>query len=293
MSGSDSEDFQTTKSYTNRRQYLATYSKADLIKFPTRKSFCDALISCFNATRKVVVEYWACCLEEHKNTLDYHYHASVRLSGPKRWNPVKKRLHEKFGIQVNFSESYENYYSAYRYACKNDSHVYKSADHPDLQEIGSPVKKKCMSAYRQKCRKRKIDENAEITANQPNDSDKINGNKMQNASLSKVRRLSSLDVSKFLVKNNIRTMARNTRHLSTHAPRDMSISGLHRARAQYARFEHAFEKRWRIREEHATRDKQRKKCATVCTHLKGDMKERRELYRPYLPGSYEVERIIF
>jgi hypothetical protein len=37
-------------------------------------------------------------------------------------------------------------------------------DHPDLQEIGSPVTKKCMSAYRQKCRKRKIDENTEITA---------------------------------------------------------------------------------------------------------------------------------
>ena len=70
-------------------------------QLPTRKRFCDALISCFNATGKVVAEYWACCLEEHENTSGYHYHASVRLSGPKRWNPVKKRLHEKFGIQVN------------------------------------------------------------------------------------------------------------------------------------------------------------------------------------------------
>ncbi len=133
------------------------------------------------------------------------YHASVRLSSLKRCNPVKKRLHETFSIQVNFSESHENYYSAYRYVCKNDPHAYKSADHPDLQEIGSPVTKKCMSAYRQKCRKRKIDENTEITANQLNDSDKIHGNKTQNASLSKVRRHSNLDVSKFLVKNNIRT----------------------------------------------------------------------------------------
>ena len=104
---------------------------------------------------------------------------------------MKKRLHE-------------NMY-AKRYVCKNDPRVYKSADHPDLQEIGSPVTKKCMSAYRQKCRKRKIDENTEITANQLNDSDKINGNKTQNASLSKVQRLSNLDVSKFLVENNIRT----------------------------------------------------------------------------------------
>ena len=86
---------------------------------------------------------------------------------------------------------------------QNDPHVYKSADHPDLQEIGSPVTKKCMSAYRQKCRKRKIDENTEITANKLNDSDKINGNKTQNASLIKVRRLSNLDVSKFLVKTTL------------------------------------------------------------------------------------------
>ena len=82
MSGSYSEG--TSKLHTNRRQYLITYSKADLVKFPTRESFCDALISCFNATSKVVAEYWACYLEEHENTSGYHHQACVRLSGPKR-----------------------------------------------------------------------------------------------------------------------------------------------------------------------------------------------------------------
>ena len=205
MNGSDTEDFQTAKLYTNKRQYLVTYSKADLVKFPTRRSFCDALISCFNATGIFVAEYWACCLEEHEHASGYHYHASVRLSGPKRWGPVRKRLHERFGIYVNFSELHDNYYSAYRYVCKNDPNVYKSANHPDLPEIGSPVTKKCMSAYRQKCRKRKIDGSTEITANQANQSNNIDDDKMPNVSLSKVQRLSNLDVSKFLVKNNIRT----------------------------------------------------------------------------------------
>ena len=36
MSQSDIEDFETPKVYTNRRQYLVTYSNADLSKFPTR-----------------------------------------------------------------------------------------------------------------------------------------------------------------------------------------------------------------------------------------------------------------
>ena len=202
MSGSYSEG--TSKLHANRRQYLITYSKADLVKFPTRESFCDVLISCFNVTGKVVAEYWACCLEEHENTSGYHYHACVRLSGPKRWDPVKRRLHEMFGIQVNFSESHENYHTAYKYVCKNDPDVYKSANHPDLQELGSPTTKKCMSAYRQKCGKRKLDKNREITVSQLNGLNTINGSQMQNASQSKVRRLSNLDVSKFLVKNNIK-----------------------------------------------------------------------------------------
>ena len=55
MSESYSES--TSKLRTTRRQYLITYSKADLVKFPTRESFCDALISCFNATGKVIAEY--------------------------------------------------------------------------------------------------------------------------------------------------------------------------------------------------------------------------------------------
>ena len=88
--------------------------------------------------------------------------------------------------------------------CKNDPDVYKSANHPDLQELGCPTTKKCMSAYRQKCGKQKLDKNREITVSQLNGLNTLNGSQMQNTSQSKVRRLSNLDVSKFLVKNNIK-----------------------------------------------------------------------------------------
>ena len=59
MSQSDTEDFQSSqpKVYTSRRQYLVTYSKADMSKFPTRDSFGEAVVSCFNTSGKVVVEY--------------------------------------------------------------------------------------------------------------------------------------------------------------------------------------------------------------------------------------------
>ena len=41
-----------------------------------------------------------------------------------------------------------------------------------------------------------------------------------------------------------------------------------------------------------TREAKEKVCDGLYSDQKGDMKERREFYRPCLPGSYEVERII-
>ena len=189
---SDSDDFENPrpeprKENVQRRQYLVTYSQADLEKFPTRESFGNALVSCFNSTGKIAVEYWACCLEPHKETSGHHYHVCVRLSGPKRWNPVKNALIEKHGVVVNFSESHENYYSAYKYVCKTDKNVHQSANHPDLQELGSPPTKKCMSAYKSMCKKRKS-----------------NGKQNEKPKEKKVRRLSNLDVSEFLVANDIK-----------------------------------------------------------------------------------------
>ena len=41
-----------------------------------------------------------------------------------------------------------------------------------------------------------------------------------------------------------------------------------------------------------TRQAKEKVCDGLYSDQKGDVKQRRELYRPCLPGSYEVEQII-
>ena len=75
-----------------RRTYLVTYSRADLIKFPTCESFGKCIKDHFNAgIGKVKVEHWACCREDHEES-GQHYHAALKLSGPKRWKTVKKTL---------------------------------------------------------------------------------------------------------------------------------------------------------------------------------------------------------
>ena len=67
-----------------------TYSKADLSKFSSRKSFTEVLVAGLAyGPGNVKLEYWTCCLEQHENTSGQHYHVSVKLSGPKRWNRLK------------------------------------------------------------------------------------------------------------------------------------------------------------------------------------------------------------
>ena len=182
---SDSEDFNEN---VNRRQYLITYSKADLQKFPTRQSFGEDIVSCLNNTGKVRVEYWAVSKEPHPNTSGFHYHMSVKLTGPKRWRPVKMKILEKLGIVVNFSDRHDCYYSAYSYVSKQDVDKYESPDHPNLVALGSPATKKCIKAYKEKCSKRKSEES------------NVNNNKKSQ----KKKKLSAVDISDFIIEYNIK-----------------------------------------------------------------------------------------
>ena len=143
------------KNSTMRRQYLVTYSKANMTKFPTRETFAEAVVNSFTLSGKVTVQHWACCLEEHENTSGQHYHMCVKLSGPKRWNPVKNHLMSNHEIVINFSENHETYYTAYKHVCKKDCNVIHSQNHPDLQEVSSTRTKKCLKANKESCRKRR------------------------------------------------------------------------------------------------------------------------------------------
>lgn len=188
---SDTEDFKSTQLSVKkmRRTYLITYSQANRELFPTRESFGRAIAEAFNSgSSKVKVDYWACALENHKNGGE-HYHTSVKLTGPKRWLAVKHVLSSRYDIVVNFSESHDNYYSAFKYICKSDIEVFHSAGHPNLKEIGSPRTKMSTKAYR-KSKQKNVEQSQEGSSQ---------------STSKKPKRLSNFDVSEFLVENALKS----------------------------------------------------------------------------------------
>ena len=190
----DDIDFtQTLEERQQRRAYLITYSQCDLELFPTRESFASSVVDAFQANKSKVM-HWACCLEDHKDG-GKHYHLCLKLSTPKRWKSVKDAVFKKHKINLHFSDQHLGYNVAYKYICKTDKNVVTSDQHPNLTQIGSPKTKKGMKAFSNNAQKRRFSASASTTsAEQPSTSKKP----------AKARRLSNIEVSDFLVKNNIR-----------------------------------------------------------------------------------------
>ena len=192
----DDDDFQTRNLCKSsvRRVYLVTYSRADKKKFPTRQSFGEQVVTYFNenSTAKASVEHWACSLEQHESTSGEHYHLCVKLSGPKRWKSVRDNMLKNHGVVLNFSDGHDNYYTAYKYVTKKDSEFYLSPGHPNLAEILSPRRSKCVRAYRTASRKRK--------SSTPTG----NNNETQVKIVRNVKRVSNLEVSEFIAVNPIK-----------------------------------------------------------------------------------------
>ena len=67
---------------------------------------------------------------------------------------------------LNFSESHDNYHTAYRYICKSDIGVFLSANHPILKDIGSPKTRECIKAYRIKCKNKVTEDQVSTQKNQ-------------------------------------------------------------------------------------------------------------------------------
>ena len=195
MDDGEEHHFQTRSlSKSNvRRVYLVTYSRADQNKFPTRQSFGEQIVAYFNerSRTKASVEHWACSLEVHKNTSGVHYHLCVKLSGPKRWKSVKDNMMQDHGVVLNFSDGYDNYYTAYKYVTKEDPEVYLSPGHPNLEAIRSPRTSKCVRAYRSASRKRK----SSTSTGDDNERAKVPKN---------VKRISNLEVSEFVAANQVK-----------------------------------------------------------------------------------------
>lgn len=175
-----------------KRTYLLTYSSIDPAIFPSRQSFGEACAEAFGDC----VDYYAVCKEKHENGM-YHYHASFKLTKPKRWGEPKKYLMNQYNVVINFREPDENnymYVGAYRYVTKEDSQVYHSQEHPPLEKIKNSRTNQCVRAYVQK-RKSTSDEKSE---NGKKPTEKNQKNKRR-------RMMSNLELCDFIIKHKIRS----------------------------------------------------------------------------------------
>ena len=140
----DLDDF-ALETKRGRRSFLVTYSKADVNKYPTRKAFGEMVAKHFDASfkagnSKTKVDYWACAKESHESG-EPHYHVALKMNGAKKWLAVRNAIDREEGIQLNFQGEHDNYIGAFKYINKEDTNVFVSNDHPNLENVSSPQTK--------------------------------------------------------------------------------------------------------------------------------------------------------
>ena len=131
---------------------------------------------------------WACCREEHRDVGE-HYHLAVELARIRRRSAVKTLLLEKHGISVHFSNTHNNYYSAWKYATKEDLEVLQSANHPNLCNSKPPRTDKA-------CEKKSSIGTTRSSANATDEGPWIP---------TKRKRLSAVEVSEIILEGGIKT----------------------------------------------------------------------------------------
>ena len=143
--------------------YIITYSQADITKF-TRERFANVVVSHFEDGATTKVLGWVCSLEPQEVSGENLHHA-IKLSKVRCWFVIKRRLSDELGIEVNFSGSHDNYYSAWKYVSKTDQNFVQSNDTPDLNAATAPPtwaatskkRKNCTSKNAPKPKKSKLD----------------------------------------------------------------------------------------------------------------------------------------
>ena len=189
--------------------YLITYSQADEARFPTRRSFVDAVLFSFYNTPAKVVQ-WCCCLERHAVT-GIHYHMAIKLDRNQRWLQSKKDLLNKFGISVHFSAIHGNYYSAWQYVIKQDSRFIQSLDHPDLVNCHPPRTTLASIANHSRPTKKKSSPADELVEERSYEDDDAelesvdNNYNLPNSAKRKKKRMSCYELSEIIVAKNIKT----------------------------------------------------------------------------------------
>ena len=135
----EAEESNSLEKRALRKVYLVTYSQADESKCSNRERFGELVIEAFDPKKESTVQpkQWAVSKEPHKQN-GFHYHMCVKFNNNKRWNGAKRHLLANYGISVHFSDSHQNYLSAYRYVTKQDKDVYHSPGHPHVDITTSP-----------------------------------------------------------------------------------------------------------------------------------------------------------
>lgn len=165
---------------------MLTYSQADEERFPSRRSFADAVLDAFSRTPAQILQ-WVCPRENHSNG-GIHYHMAVKLDRNHHWLRVRNALQNCYDIHVNFSSRHYNYFSAWSYVTKEDRDFLQSEGHPDLQNTTPPrTNAACISNAR--CRNDNADEDDHSSTQ----------------SSKKKKRLSSFKVSEMILEKKIKS----------------------------------------------------------------------------------------
>ena len=130
-------------------------------------------------------------MEEHADG-GKHYHLAILFSGSPRWLAIKNAVQQAHGISLHFSSQQISYITAYWYILKNKqlTDVLHSMDHPKLGNISQNKTKTAMNSNRSESKSKKRT-SAEI-------------NEGQGAESRPNKILSNIDITNFLVENNIK-----------------------------------------------------------------------------------------
>ena len=189
----DELDFVSTDATAQSRMtYLLTYSCVDMGKFPYCAAFAKCVLDAFeNRKSSARVVQWAVCKVNHSDGVSKHCHIAVKLSVTQRWLGVLQVLRSKHNLVVNFSSEHCGYVAAYRHLCKVKpvEEVLHSEGQINLETVGSPSTKNAMRRHYANASKRKSQGQSSESSCKPK----------------KPKRLTNIEVSKFLVANKIRT----------------------------------------------------------------------------------------
>ena len=117
-----------------RKLYLITYSQADVVRFPPRQSFVQAVLYSFYDTPDKSCTGPAARKNGRTESGGSYFQMALKLNRNKQRLPSKRFLLERCGISFHFSGIHRNYFSAWKYLTKQDKEFVESPGYPDLSD---------------------------------------------------------------------------------------------------------------------------------------------------------------